>query len=167
VLLVGHSWAGAVISEAGNDANVKGLVYLSALVPDSGESVADLLSRLHAPMEGLQPDPQGLIWLDDPIVYRRVMAADVPEDTVRQLAATQQPIAAGAFGDKVSHAAWRDKPSWYLLSEQERALPPPVQHAIAEQIQAHKISLQSSHMSLLSHPADIARLIDRAARASN
>jgi len=124
VLLVGHSWAGAVVTEAGNAPNVKGLVYLSALVPDSDESVGELLARLQAPMDGLKPDGNGLIWLDDPAAFRQVMAGDLPAPTVRLLAAAQQPIAASAFGGKVVHAAWRDKPSWYLVTEDDHALAP-------------------------------------------
>jgi pimeloyl-ACP methyl ester carboxylesterase len=166
VLLVGHSWAGAVVTEAGNAPNVKGLVYLSALAPDSNESVGDLLARLHAPMEGLKPDGNGLIWLDDPAAYRQVMAGDVRAAKARLLAAVQQPIAAGAFGEKVSHAAWRDKPSWYLVTDNDHALPPAVQRELAKETGAHRVALQSSHMSMVSHPADVADLIDRAARDS-
>ena len=95
VLLVGHSWAGAVITQAGNAANVKGLVYLSALVPDDGESVADLLQRLDAPMTGLAPDSQGLIWLDDARQFQHVMAADIPLEQARALASVQQPALPG------------------------------------------------------------------------
>lgn len=164
VLLVGHSWAGAVITEAGNAANVKGLVYLSALVPDSGESVSDLLNRLNAPMAGLTPDAEGLIWLDDAKAYRHVMAADVSEDKAAELAALQLPIAAATFAGKISHAAWHDKPSWYLQTENDNALAPQVQLAIARQIGATVTSLSASHMSLISHPDAVADLIDQAAR---
>lgn len=165
VLLVGHSWAGAVITEAGNADNVKGLVYLSALAPDDNESVADLLARLHSPMEGLAPDAEGLVWLDEPDAYRNVMAGDVPPARVRILAATQQPIAASAFTGKVSHAAWRSKPSWYLVTEKDHALPPKVQRQLAHQIGARIKSVDSSHMSMVAHPQVVADLIDRAARA--
>ena len=164
VLLVGHSWAGAVITEAGNAANVKGLVYLSALVPDSGESVSDLLNRLNAPMAGLTPDADGLIWLDDAKAYRHVMAADVSEDKAAELAALQQPIAVATFAGKISHAAWHNKPSWYLQTENDNALAPQVQLAIARQIGASVTSLFASHMSLISHPDAVADLIDQAAR---
>jgi len=164
VLLVGHSWAGAVITEAGNAANVKGLVYLSALVPDSGESAGDLLNRLKAPMTGLTPDADGLIWLDDAKAYRHVMAADVLETKAAELAALQQPIAAASFAGKVSHAAWHDKPSWYLQTKNDYALPPQVQLAIAHQIGASITSIFSSHMSLVSHPDAVANLIEQAAR---
>lgn len=163
VLLVGHSWAGAVISQAGNDARVRGLVYLSALAPDSGESVAGLLSRLQAPITGLQPDAQGLVWLDDPQAYASVMAGDLPAAAARQLAAVQQPIAARAFGDKLAHAAWRDKPSWYLVTQGDQALPTPVQLRLASQIKAHTTVITASHMSMQSQPQAVAALIEQAA----
>ncbi|KPA88979.1 putative hydrolase or acyltransferase of alpha/beta superfamily [Pseudomonas asplenii] len=164
VLLVGHSWAGAVISQAGNASNVKGLVYLSALAPDSGESVADLLEKFKAPMDGLTPDSEGLIWLEDPQVFQQVMAADLPLNKVRVLAATQQPIAVASFAGKVRHAAWHDKPSWYLKTTSDQALRPDVQQAIAQRMGARITSVDSSHLSLLSHPDAVAGLIDRAAR---
>ncbi|KAF1020866.1 MAG: Pyrethroid hydrolase [Paracidovorax wautersii] len=166
VLLVGHSWAGAVITEAGNADNVKGLVYLSALVPDSGESVVDLLARLNAPMEGLQPDAQGLVWLDDPEAYRQVMAGDVAPARARVLAATQQPISASAFSGRISQAAWHGKPSWYLLTTQDNALAPRVQRRIASDIGAHVQSLASSHMSMISRPRAVADFIGQAARSA-
>lgn len=163
VILVGHSWAGAVVTEAGNADNVKGIVYVSALVPDDRESVTDLLTRLQSPMEGMKPDEHGLIWLDDPRAYRNIMAGDVPLAAARVLAATAQPISASTFGEKISHAAWHDKPTWYLVTVGDHALPTPVQRRLVEQIQAHSVSLPSSHMSLISHPADVVKLIERAA----
>lgn len=165
VILVGHSWAGAVVTEAGNADNVQGLVYLSALVPDAGESVGEMLGRLGSPMEGLAPDKEGLIWLDDPVAYRQIMAGDVPVPKVRLLAATQQPISARTFGDKVTTAAWQKKPSWYLVTENDRALPPRVQHALAQHIGATTMTIKSSHMSLVSHPEVVASLIERAAHS--
>lgn len=166
VLLVGHSWAGAVISQAGNAQNVKGLVYLSALVPDSNESVADLLERLHAPMEGMAADRDGLIWLDNADAYHQLMANDLSHYQARLLAAAQQPIAARVFSEKVQHAAWRDKPSWYLLTENDHALKPDVQALIARQTGARVLRLNSSHMSMISHPDAVATFIDNAARRS-
>jgi pimeloyl-ACP methyl ester carboxylesterase len=167
VLLVGHSWAGAVITEAGNTPKVKGLVYLSALVPDNGESVADLLQRLNAPMEGMAADKNGLIWLDDAQAFHHVMANDLPASQARVWAAAQQPIAALAFTQKVRHAAWHDKPAWYLLTENDNALKPATQVRIATEMGARLSRLPSSHMSMLSHPDDVAALIDKAARSIN
>ena len=163
VLLVGHSWAGTVITQAGNASNVKGLVYLSALVPDSGESAGDLLERLKAPMTGLSPDADGLLWLDDPGQFHEVMAADLPAPKAHLLSSVQQPIAAACFTDKVEHAAWHDKPSWYLQTADDHALLPPVQQAIAQQIGARTVSIRSSHLSLISQPEAVAKFIDRAA----
>jgi pimeloyl-ACP methyl ester carboxylesterase len=151
------SWAGAVITEAGNDEKVK------ALVPDSHESVAELMTRLQSPMEGLQPDAEGLVWLDDPAASRKVMAGDVPPAKASLLAAAQQPMTARAFGEKVSQAAWRSKPSWYLVTENDQALPPRVQRLLAEQIRAGTVTVKASHMSLVSHPRVVANLINRAA----
>ncbi|WP_371925470.1 alpha/beta fold hydrolase [Herbaspirillum sp. WGmk3] len=165
VLLVGHSWGGAVISEAGNQEKVKGLVYLSALAPDSGESVAQALQRLQAPMQGLQPDHDGLIWLDDPKVFAQVMAHDVAVDQVRALAAVQQPIAASAFAEPVMHAAWHDKPGWYLVTQGDHALSTAVQQQFAAAMKAQTETIVSSHLSLVSHPRQVADLIDRAARS--
>lgn len=166
VLLVGHSWAGVVITQAGNVSNVKGLVYLSALVPDSGESAGDLLERLQAPMTGLTPDADGLLWLDDPAQFHQVMAADMPTAKAQFLSSVQQPIAAACFAGKVGHAAWRDKPSWYLQTTDDHALLPQVQRAIVQQIGARTLSIRSSHLSLISQPDAVVQFIDRAARES-
>jgi pimeloyl-ACP methyl ester carboxylesterase len=163
VLLVGHSWAGVVVTEAGNADTVKGIVYLSAMVPDSGESAAGMLTRFSAPMEGMTPDADGLIWLDDPTVFRNVMGADLPMSTARVLAAVGKPIAARAFADPVGHAAWHDKPTWYLVTEHDHALPPGVQRRIAAQLHAQTMTLKSSHLSLVAHPRLVADFVGRAA----
>ncbi|WP_290975461.1 alpha/beta hydrolase [Herbaspirillum sp.] len=164
VLLVGHSWGGAVITEAGNHSKVRGLVYVSALAPDSGESVGQLLERLHAPMQGMAPDSNSLVWLDEPGAFSKVMANDVDPGELPGLVAVQQPIAATAFGEKIGRAAWHDKPSWYLITEGDHALPTPVQRKLAAMTGAHTVEIRSSHMSLVSHPDAVAELIDQAAR---
>ncbi|MGS4818269.1 alpha/beta hydrolase [Raoultella terrigena] len=166
-LLVGHSWAGAVITQAGSAPNVKGLVYLSALVPDSGESVSQALARLHAPMDGMTADNNGLFWLDDADDFYRVMANDLPLSQARLLAATQQPIAAGAFMEKVRTAAWHSKPSWYLITENDNALNASVQTSFARQAGAHATRIDSGHLSMISHPAEVAALIKKAAHSVN
>lgn len=163
VLLVGHSWAGAVISQAGNASNVKGLVYLSALAPDSGESVSDALERHHAPMKGMSADKNGLIWLDNPDVFRQVMANDMPLSQARLLTSVQQPIAVAAFSEKLQMAAWRNKPAWYLITENDNALNSSVQTRFAREIGAHVSRLHSGHMSMVSHPEEVVALIEKAA----
>lgn len=167
VLLVGHSWAGAVITQAGNAANVRGLVYLSALVPDAGESVAGALERLDAPMAGMTADGDGLIWLDNPQAFHQVMANDIPLPQARLLAAAQQPIAASAFSERVTQAAWRSKPAWYLVTDNDHALNPSVQARFAAEAGAQVSRLDSGHLSMIAHPAEVAALIDRAARSLN
>lgn len=163
VLLVGHSWAGAVITQAGNAPNVKGLVYLSALAPDSGESVAEALTRLNAPMEGMEADKNGLIWLDDANAFHQIMANDLSASQARLLAAQQQPIAAGAFSEKIETAAWHSRPSWYLITENDHALNTSVQARFAHEIGAHISRIHSDHLSMISHPAQVAELINQAA----
>lgn len=164
VVLVGHSWGGVVVSEAGNAPSVKALVYLSALAPDSSESAQGLLQRLNAPMEGMAPDAAGWIWLDDATAFRKVMAGDLTPKVAAVLAAVQKPLAARAFADAVSNAAWRDKPSWYLVTSADNALPARVQRLIAGQMNARTEEISSSHLSMASHPAAVTNLIDRAAR---
>jgi pimeloyl-ACP methyl ester carboxylesterase len=164
VLLVGHSWGGVVVTEAGNDPKVKAIVYLSALVPDNGESASALLDRFKAPMEGFKPDPAGLVWLDDPAAFHNVMGSDLPMPLARSLAAVQKPIAASSFGDAVSHAAWHDKPTWFLITDADHALQPRVQRLTVDQIHAHAKSLRSSHLSMFSHSQEVADWIDQAAR---
>ena len=163
VLLVGHSWAGAVVTEAGNEPNVKGIVYLSALVPDSNESVAELLQKRNAPMDGMAPDANGLVWMDDPIAYAHVMAGDVAAKRVALLTAAEQPIAAKSFEEKVPQAAWQNKPTWYLVTQGDNALPTPVQQWLADHIGAKTGTIKSSHMSMVSHPSFVADFITKAA----
>lgn len=163
VILVGHSWAGVVVTEAANSPVVKGVVYLSAMVPDNGESAADMLRRFKSPMEGMKPDVNGLIWLDDAAAFRAVMGADLPPATAQVLAAVGKPIAARSFTDAITHAAWHDKPTWYLITADDHALPPAVQRQTAAQLNARTMTLKSSHLSLVSHPRQVADFIGRAA----
>ena len=164
VVLVGHSWGGVVVTEAGNAPTVKALVYLSALVPDSGESAQGLLQRLGAPMEGLAPEAAGLIWLDDPKAFQAVMAADLPLSTARTLAAVQKPLAARSFAEAVSHAAWRDKPTFIVISTKDQIIVPQLQKDQAKLANATAIEVPGSHVVMLSHPKQVADHILRAAK---
>lgn len=162
--MVGHSWAGAVVTEAGNAENVKGLVYLSALVPDAWESVSEILQKQNVSMEGLAPDHEVLVWLDDPKIYARVMAADVSAFRIAVLAATQQPISVNTFSEPVTTAAWTAKPSCYLVTERDNALPTHVQQWLVQHIGATTTTINSGHMSMISHPEAVAVVIARAAQ---
>jgi pimeloyl-ACP methyl ester carboxylesterase len=165
-ILVGHSWGGVVISEAGADAaNVVGLVYVAAIAPDIGESTSDLLKRGPAMPAGdsMHPDASGYLWMD-PASYRADFAADVSERLTRVLAASQQPIAASAFGEAVTHAAWKTKPSWYIVAQKDRALSPELEQWMGNRIGATIVTVPSSHLVPVSHAEAVAATIEQAAR---
>jgi len=166
VLLVGHSWGGVVITEvAANAPNVAGLVYVAALAPDLHQSAVDLMKQ-GAPMpsaQSISKDANGFLWLDR-ARYHADFAADVPESVTRVLAAAQVPIAAKAFNEPVDQVGWKDKPSWYVLTTQDRAVSPALQKTIAEHIGAKVVPVASSHLVPVSHAGALADAIDRAAR---
>ncbi|CAO3439263.1 alpha/beta fold hydrolase [Azospirillum doebereinerae] len=163
-VLVGHSWGGAVIGEAGASPNVRALVYVSALAPDVGEAVTDL--QKHGPeapgMRGAHPDAAGMIWFA-PASYGPGLAADIAPERVGVLAATQQPIVMAAFNETLKAAAWRDKPSWYLLSTDDQALAPELQRFMATRMKARITEVASSHMSPISQADAVVSLIEAAA----
>lgn len=165
-MLVGHSWGGVVITEAGSNApNVAGLVYIAAIAPDLHESTQDLMKRA-APMPAGQSiilDPSGFLWLDR-AKYHADFAADVPENLTRVLATAQVPIAAKAFSETVSQVAWKEKPSWYVLTTKDRAVSPEVEKFMADRMGAKIVPMASSHLAPVSHAGAIADVIDRAAR---
>ncbi|CAB3645814.1 alpha/beta fold hydrolase [Paraburkholderia rhynchosiae] len=165
-ILVGHSWGGVVITEAGANApNVAGLVYVAAVAPDLHESTMDLMKRA-APMpagQGIVKDASDFLWLDRS-KYHADFAADVPENLTRVLSAAQVPIAAKAFGETVSQVAWKEKPSWYVVTTKDRAVSPEVERFMAERMGAKIVPIASSHLAPVSHAGAIADVIDRAAR---
>ncbi|NML29321.1 alpha/beta fold hydrolase [Paraburkholderia antibiotica] len=166
VLLVGHSWGGVVITEvAANAPNVVGLVYVAALAPQLHESAMDVM-KAGGPMpagQSINKDANGFLWLDR-ARYRADLAADVPEMVTRVLAAAQVPIAAKAFDEPVDQIGWKDKPSWYVLTTQDRAVSPALQKTIAERIGAKVVPVASSHLAPVSHAGAVADAIDHAAR---
>lgn len=164
VLLVGHSWAGAVVTAAAIEANVRAIAYVSALVPDAGESVGTMLARHAASMEALRADQDGLIWLDE-AAFARILANDIDPRAVQRLAALQQPIAASAFAEQIGHAAWRDKPSFYLVTQGDAAVPEPLQRKMAAQAQSAITTVASSHLSMISQPQAVADFIESAANS--
>lgn len=163
VVLVGHSWGGTVISEAGNDARVKSLVYVAAFAPDSGQSTADLVERYPAPpgSAGIAKTADGYLYLPSKAVSED-FAPDVKSSEQNVIAATQGPIRADAFGEKVTHAAWHDKPSWFVVSRNDRMINPELERAIAKTIHAHTTEVAASHVSMVSQPEAIVRVIEKA-----
>ncbi len=165
VVLVGHSWGGTVITEAGNDPKVQALVFVAAFAPDVGESTGDQVAAHPAPpgLSTVSPDRGGSLVMSVEGFIRNV-AQDLPEDEARVLAAVSPPLGASTFGDRVTQAAWATRPNWYVLSLEDRAVSVDLQRQLVERLKAHKTELQASHMSLLSHPEAVADVIREAAR---
>jgi pimeloyl-ACP methyl ester carboxylesterase len=166
VVLVGHSWGGTVITEAGNDAKVKALVYVAAFAPEAGQSTGDQVAAHPAPpgLGGVAPDGQGhLLMAVDSWIHN--VAQDLPEADARLLAATQTPLGLPTFGDKVTQAAWASRPSWYVVSSEDRAVSVELQRQLVTRLQARGTELKASHMSLLSAPQAVADVILEAVAA--
>ena len=164
-ILVGHSYGGVIITVAGNEPNVSGLVYVAAFAPDQGENIADLKSK-YAPAPGsahVQPDDQGYVWIER-TAFPEFFAGDVDLQEARVMAAVQMPwkVPAG----RISNPAWRSRPSWFQISERDLMINPELQHFMAKRIGAKTVSLDASHASAVSHPREIADLIMDAANST-
>ena len=166
VLLVGHSYGGAVITEAGNQPNVAGLVYIAAFAPDAGESPGGITQRhLPAAAPNLAPDSDGYLWLRAD-KFHESFCQDLSADEALVMAVTQKAPLASTFGNNVSDPAWKHKPSWYQVSSQDRMIAPENQLWMSGRLDAREVvTLEASHASLASKAEDVAALIDRAASA--
>jgi pimeloyl-ACP methyl ester carboxylesterase len=167
VVLVGHSWGGAVITQAGADAKVKALVYVAAFAPDAGEAVNDLLKQGPAPAwaASLRRDSAGFLTLPAEIVAKD-FAQDLPAADTKVMAVTQGPWADRCTADKLSVAAWKNKPSWYVLATSDHMIDPAAQARMAERIQATVVRVSASHVPMLSHPENVAAAIVAAAEST-
>jgi pimeloyl-ACP methyl ester carboxylesterase len=168
VVLVGHSWAGTVITQAGNNEKVKALVYVTAFAPDSGQSANDIQEGLPAPAWGAEvhKDAAGFLTLSDKAIAED-FAPDVSPAQARLLAATQEPWFSGCLGEKVDHAAWHDKPSWFIVTTKDQMIGTDFQMKMAKQIGATTVKVDSSHVPMLSKPQEVAAAIISAARHAN
>ena len=167
VLLVGHSYGGAVITGAGLHEKVAGLVYIAAFAPDKGDSLGGIFSRREQPPGGasIYPDEKGVLWIryDE---FHTNFCADVPEEDALVMSLSQKAINGRCFGDATGEPAWKTKPSWYQVSDQDRMIPPVTQQEMADHIGAKKIiHLDASHASLASQAKAVAELILEAAKA--
>ncbi|GGZ84967.1 hypothetical protein GCM10010371_51130 [Streptomyces subrutilus] len=167
VVLVGHSYGGAVITEAGDLPNVTGLVYVAAFAPDAGESPGQISQEQPpAAFENLAPDSDGYLWVKQD-KYHESFAQDLPEEEAFVMAVTQKAPLASTFGDTVTAPAWRVKPSWYQVSTGDRMIHPDNERRMAARMDARKvIELDASHASLASQPVAVTDLIEEAATAS-
>jgi pimeloyl-ACP methyl ester carboxylesterase len=165
-ILVGHSYGGAVITEAGTHDNVAGLVYVTAFAPDQGESVATLIADPPpgAPVPPILPPENGFLFLDRE-QFAASFAADVDAPLAAFMADAQVPWGLDALNGAVSDPAWRSKPSWYLVATDDRMIPPPAQRAMAERAGATVSDAPGSHAIYVSQPATVADVIARAARS--
>lgn len=167
VLLVGHSWAGAVITEAGTDDKVKSLVYVTAFAPEKGQSVSDMLKGL-PPLDWtkhVEKDSGGFLWLSTDAILND-FAPDLPKSEASLVAATQGPWFSGCADDKLNDAAWHSKPSWFVVTEKDRMISPDLQEQMAKRIGAKITRVDSSHVAMLSHPQEVADVIIKAAEES-
>ncbi len=164
VVLVGHSYAGAVISDAGNDPKVARLVYVDAFAPDGGESAGSLFGQFQSAPLGaeIRPDAEGFLALSRIGIFE-LFAQDVSEDEKLVTFATQGPINGAALGGTVTQAAWRSRPTFYLIGDQDHAIPPVEQERMAARMNATIGHVNSSHVPMLSQPAAVASFILQAA----
>jgi pimeloyl-ACP methyl ester carboxylesterase len=164
VILVGHSYGGVVITEAGNDPKVAGLAYIAAFAPDRGESVAALIKNPPpgAPVPPILPPRDGYLYLDRE-KFAASFAADVAADTAAFMADSQVPWGLEALNGAVSEPAWKSKPSWYLVATDDRMIPPDAQRAMARRAGATMIEVKGSHSVYVSQPKAVAALIEKAA----
>ena len=164
VVLVGHSWGGVVISEAGGHERVKSLVYVAAFAPSEGQSVTDLGKGYPTPpgFGFLVQDKEGFLTLS-PEGMSRHFAQDLPAAQTRLMTVTQGPIRAKSFDEQVTTAAWKTRPSWFVLTQKDHMIEPALQKDMAARISAHVTSVPTSHVPQLSRPADVANAIIAAA----
>ena len=165
VVLVGHSYGGAVITEAGNDPKVAGLVYIAAFAPDKGESVASLIKDPPpgAPIPPILPPQAGFLFLDAS-KFAASFAADVPKDKADFMAQSQVPWSLEALNGAVTQPAWRTKPSWYLVATDDKMIPPPAQRSMSKRAGSTVVEVKGSHAIYVSRPDAVAALIEQAAK---
>jgi len=167
VVLVGHSYGGVVITEAGNDPKVASLAYVAAFAPDAGESVDTLIANPPpgAPVPPILPPQDGFLFLDR-AKFAASFAADVEPRLAQFMADSQVPWGVEALAGKVTQPAWKSKPTFYLVASDDHMIPPPAQRAMATRAGATVAETSGSHAFYVSKPAEVARLIEQAATAS-
>ena len=166
VVLVGHSYGGAVITEAGTDPAVASLVYIAAFAPDRGESVATLIKNPvpGAPVPPILPPQDGFLLLDK-AKFAGAFAGDLPKERAEFMANSQVPWGVAALNGAITEPAWRAKPSWYLVATDDKMIPPAAQQSMSKRAGATVVEARGSHAVYVSQPEAVAHLIERAAQA--
>ena len=164
-ILVGHSYGGVVITEAGSDPKVAGLVYIAAFAPDKGESVGSLIKDPppNAPVPPILAPKDGFLFLDR-AKFAASFAADVDPDLAAFMADSQVPWGVEALGGAISEPAWKSKPSWYLVATEDRMIPPDAQRAMSKRAGTKSVEVKGSHAVYVSQPQAVASLIEKAAK---
>jgi pimeloyl-ACP methyl ester carboxylesterase len=168
VIVLGHSYGGAVITgAAAGNPNVKALVYVAAFAPDANEPVAGLQGNYPPSLlaTALVPDAAGFLY-GDTAKFREVFAQDVPVRLTRIVAVTQKPVANSVFGASTPQAAWRTIPSWYMVATEDHAINPDLERFYAKRMKAHTTEVKSSHVMYISHPEQVAKVIEEAAKVT-
>jgi pimeloyl-ACP methyl ester carboxylesterase len=165
VVLVGHSYGGAVVTEAGNDPNVAGIVYIAAFAPDKGESVNTLIANPPpgAPVPPILPPQDGYLFLDK-AKFAASFAADVDADKAAFMADSQVPWGVGALGGEISEPAWKSKPSWYLVTTEDKMIPPDAQRFMSKRAGSSVVEVKGSHAIYVSQPEPVAALVETAVK---
>lgn len=166
-ILVGHSYGGVVVTEAGNDPKVVGLVYVAAFAPDKGESVSSLIKDPPpgAPVPPILPPQDGYLFLDR-AKFHASFAADLSADAAAFMADSQVPWGVEALSGAISEPAWRTKPSWYLVATDDKMIPPDAQRAMSKRAGSTVVEVKGSHAVYVSQPEAVASLIDKAAKGA-
>src|ERR1700726_1462975 len=165
VVLVGHSYGGSIISEAGNDPNVVALVYIAAFALDEGDSCASIEQALPQASKAFTPDSNGLWWIDE-AHFAADFAADIPRDEGEFMAISQVPISTDAFTHKVKNPAWKHKPTWYMVASEDRSINPDQERMMAKRANARRVAVKWSHVAYMSFPKEAAALIEEAATSA-
>ncbi|QNK01357.1 alpha/beta hydrolase [Dyella telluris] len=164
IVLVGHSYGGSIITEAGNDPKVVALVYVSAFLPDKGETTLSLINKMPPASKGIKQTPDGYLYLD-PAVFAADFCADLPKDKAKFMSQSQVLTAATAFGAAISTPAWRSKPSWGIVSGSDRAINPDLERWMYKRANSQVTEVKgSSHAVYMSHPDVVVQVIERAAK---
>ena len=165
VVLVGHSYGGAVITEAGNDPKVAALVYIAAFAPDAGESSASLEQAVPPAGKGIKETSDGYLYID-PAAFAADFCADIPPAKAEFMAKSQVLFSKNSFSSPVTSPAWKSKPSWYQVSSRDRSINPENERRMAKRANAKTIEVDSSHAAYISHPKETAKLIEEAATSA-
>jgi pimeloyl-ACP methyl ester carboxylesterase len=165
VVLVGHSYGGSIITEAGNHPNVAALVYIAAFALDEGESCASIEQALPQASTAFKSDTNGLWWIDEPH-FVADFAADIPRDEAEFMAISQVPISTDSFTHQVKNPAWKHKPTWYMVASEDRSINPDQERMMAKRAKAKTVEVKSSHVAYLSHPNETSQLIKEAATSA-